>query len=1287
MNPRLPRPRPLQRALALAWCALALGSAWQPVQANPQGGVVVGGSATIAQPSPALTQVQQFSQNAVINWQSFSIGSGEAVRFTQPSPTASVLNRVVGNDPSRILGSLSANGRVYLVNQNGVFVGPDAQIDAAALVMSTADIRTDDFMAGRLDFTQAGRPGAKIVNEGRITARDGGLVALVAPGVENRGVISARLGQVVLGGAPAFSLDLLGDGMVNILLTPQGMQTITDASGKPLANYVDTTGRVTAEGGRIWIGAAQARGIVDSMVHIGGELRATRVAERGGEITLLGGDSLRVDGQILASSADGQGGHIAASAANIALGSSALLDASGANGGGSVLVGGNYQGKSPVPGADSTARTLDVARGARVQADATGTKGNGGQVVLWSDDATRFAGSVSARAGSAGGHGGLMEVSGKKQLAFEGTADASAPNGQAGTLLLDPGSLTVAASGSGSFTASGADSVVAAGTINSVLRTGTTVALRADDNITVDAQIDGRTLPGGPASASGGGLTLTAGGAVTVKAPIVLNDGALAVNSGSFAQADNNIIATLGDKPISITTTGDIASQYLLTSGTLSLTSTRGNITAGRPLGVRFEDGTALPLGGLSVSAALGTANLGSGLYVNGNATLGAGNLQLGDTIATGLLQVAGGSNFTLLGNAQVGGLRAGTDAAPLASFSMAGAADARGPQIDAGSQGVAVTANVVGALRGIRSAAGIGLDARGGDLTLARMESTGAGLVDVRSTGSIDLPANADIVSYGGTVALRAGTGHLETLGTIAVNSAAAPGAANAGNIVLSAGGDIGVRQLVGLGNTNISSSNGSVRLNQSLGGTNDKQPLLGSLFVSAGKDVITNGLNLAGAASGDGLRIEAGTTGGAGHIYVNDRVGVSSGDLRFGPARPVDDGSRSIVLRQGIYARTGKQDITFNVPVLADGSRILSDWQAILAAGQSEANLARIVDMVLLPGDGNTAAQGLLAAGGAYRVAYSDGKITGVCLSGAVCGPEYNYVMVPKIVISNQEVRSNVDDGVVRVGAGTGAVALDGYASAAIKFIVPMSADERRVELYTTSNTKYRKFENDYLNFTSSGEAVRITNLQMTPGLTLDFTTDNNNFVYENALPSVVEYIKSPRINMQDSDAVSVAVLLYPGAIGGSTIQDSAHTLPSGDIGFNSNSTPVGFVTPFSSSGPGLGLSAQILGALPPVSTAAAPPPSGLATAIDDSGNLLAATAAIESRAQRQDDLVCPGRDRLVIGRSAGDEVDLGATSALQGAPRPVFTTTYALGQVRGVPTADEAAIAGRPRASSCL
>jgi filamentous hemagglutinin family protein len=216
--------------------------------ANPTGGQVAAGSAEITQHG-ARMDINQASNRAVINWQSFNIDKGEHVNFNQPSRDASTLNRVISNDPSTILGHMTANGNIYLLNQNGIIVGKDAVINVGSLTASTANITNQDFMAGRTNFAEPGQADARIINNGNITVQQGGLVALVAPGVENNGVINARLGKIALASGDAFTLDLYGDQLINLTVTKDQLAQIPSADGKPLSHYVSNSGEITADGG------------------------------------------------------------------------------------------------------------------------------------------------------------------------------------------------------------------------------------------------------------------------------------------------------------------------------------------------------------------------------------------------------------------------------------------------------------------------------------------------------------------------------------------------------------------------------------------------------------------------------------------------------------------------------------------------------------------------------------------------------------------------------------------------------------------------------------------------------------------------------------------------------------------------------------------------------------------------------------------------------------------------------------------------------------------------------
>src|SRR5206468_7126312 len=198
-------------------------------------------------------------------WHTFNIGARESVRFNQPGSSSVVLNRVTGGlGPSEILGALTANGRVFLINRDGILFGPSSVVNTAGFLATTHDIRNADFMAGRYNFNIPGRPDASIVNAGSITATNGGFAALVAPGVRNSGTITATLGTVALASGNTFTLDLYGDRLIQLSPSDAIASKVIDVqTGKPLTSLVSNDGKLSANGGRVEITAAAARAIVD----------------------------------------------------------------------------------------------------------------------------------------------------------------------------------------------------------------------------------------------------------------------------------------------------------------------------------------------------------------------------------------------------------------------------------------------------------------------------------------------------------------------------------------------------------------------------------------------------------------------------------------------------------------------------------------------------------------------------------------------------------------------------------------------------------------------------------------------------------------------------------------------------------------------------------------------------------------------------------------------------------------------------------------------------------------
>ena len=470
--------------------APALGQSIAP-NAAPAGGVVVAGQVAISQ-GPGTTTIQQGSNRAAIDWQSFNVGSNQAVQFQQPSAAAWTLNRVNAPDPSVIAGRITANGGIAIVNQSGVVFTGTAQVNVGSLIASTANITNENFMGGRMVFDQPGRPGARIENQGSITVAERGMAALVAPGVSNSGTIHARLGRVALQGAEAFTLDLAGDGLLSIDVT-QAVRTTPNGSQALVTN----SGTIDAAGGSILISAHAASGLVEDLVRHTGRASAETVAGRTGQVAIRAeGGGVRVAGAVTATGGAGQrGGSVEIrGSSTTSLDATARVDVSGGSGGGTVNVGTTGVGRNQRMGS----RTR-VARGAVVRADAT-VAGSGGTIAVNAATTTEAEGSFSARGGPAGGDGGFVELSGQKGLTLDATVDVAAPLGRAGTLLLDPDSIEVVATGgdavpvdtAGLRVVAATDGVTGLTQIDAALVNGSgfaTVRLEATNDITFNAPV------------------------------------------------------------------------------------------------------------------------------------------------------------------------------------------------------------------------------------------------------------------------------------------------------------------------------------------------------------------------------------------------------------------------------------------------------------------------------------------------------------------------------------------------------------------------------------------------------------------------------------------------------------------------------------------------------------------------------------------------------------------------------------------------------------------------------
>lgn len=257
--------------ISLVVSALIAGSTIS--YAAPAGGEVVSGSASINQ-AGSITTINQATDRAAINWQSFNIAAHETVNFVQPSASSVMLNRVVGTSPSLIQGVMNANGQVFLLNPNGVLFSKDATINVGGIVASTLNITDANFQAGNYVFE--GNSQNSIINMGTITTTQGGYVAMMGKTVSNEGTIVATMGNVQMASGEKISLNLNGNSLVKLTID----QGTIDA-------LVENKGLIQSDGGQVYLTTQALNSILDGMVNNTGIIEAQTLNDVTGKVILF----------------------------------------------------------------------------------------------------------------------------------------------------------------------------------------------------------------------------------------------------------------------------------------------------------------------------------------------------------------------------------------------------------------------------------------------------------------------------------------------------------------------------------------------------------------------------------------------------------------------------------------------------------------------------------------------------------------------------------------------------------------------------------------------------------------------------------------------------------------------------------------------------------------------------------------------------------------------------------------------------------------------------------------
>jgi filamentous hemagglutinin family protein len=499
--------------------------------------------------------------NLFHSFQEFGLDAGETANFLANPHLNTIFGRVMGGNPSLINGLIQVTGgnaNLYLMNPAGIVFGQNAQLNVPADFMVTT--ATGIGFGENLWFNAFGtneyqqlvgnpqqfifdvsQPGS-IVNAGNLAVSQGQSLTLLGGTVINTGELTAPGGRITISAIP-------GSHRVKISQAGQllslEVEPLVNSSGEvipftplDLAELLTGTEENLETG--VEVDSAETVKLTDSELILPNETDVTIISGTI-DVSQIGNAGTPVGAHVYAPS-PATGGEINIIGKTVGL-ISANIDASGTNNGGTIRIGGDYQGAGIIPNADITL----VNENSTIKADAV-TAGDGGTVIIWADEQTAFYGNISTRGGHNSGNGGFVEISSQQQLAFDGFVDVSSSAGEAGQLLLDPTSVIIGTSGtndtalddnqilsgdgSGSF-------LISANSLLTALNSGD-VSIAASKNIDIVSDIN---------SSSSNNLLFEAafinldasvylnGGNITFEAPVILRS-SQTVSTGSTVGGD-----------------------------------------------------------------------------------------------------------------------------------------------------------------------------------------------------------------------------------------------------------------------------------------------------------------------------------------------------------------------------------------------------------------------------------------------------------------------------------------------------------------------------------------------------------------------------------------------------------------------------------------------------------------------------------------------------------------------------------------------------------------------------
>ncbi|NGX32016.1 MAG: Heme/hemopexin-binding protein [Candidatus Anoxychlamydiales bacterium] len=613
-------------------------------------------------------EIKSFDDNVIINWDKFNINENEIINFVQPHDYSCVLNRIIGQTKTTILGSLLSNGKVFLINPNGIIIGKNAQIDVDSFFASTLDLKEVDFNFDNEMFLES-HLDTSIINLGKINAKND--VYLISKTIKNKSQIESSCGDINL--IASTKVLIKPEGNNNIFILSEDKEIPKEEVGINNSGLLKGVKIKLISNGNIYANAIKHTGKIES----------NGIKNINGEVYLVAKDGLiqtKKNAQLIAKNENSTGGQVNILADEIRLEGNTLIDVSSKLGEGEVNIGGGYQGKDQ---RFFNSQMTSVSENVKINSDAI-INGNGGKVILWSDGWTSFLGDISSRGGSENGDGGFIEVSGLKNLIYRGRVNTKALNGKTGTLLLDPSDITIsaAATSNGAFDGgSPTDTFTPTAATANILNTDLTLALDAA-NVVIDTT--STSLSSGDisftalytytsAGTAGGSLTLNADNDININSALILTFDVsslanLNFNAGNDILIDadlnvdnaNNITMIAGnDFTISTTNTFDcdnVSSIQLTAGATFTIansgTGTPGNIdfSLSDNLGITANDITILGqidnsfIGDLSLTA---TNDINIGPSTNDSS---GANVQSRVSTNTGTISVVAGNDLILTG-------------------------------------------------------------------------------------------------------------------------------------------------------------------------------------------------------------------------------------------------------------------------------------------------------------------------------------------------------------------------------------------------------------------------------------------------------------------------------------------------------------------------------------------------------------------------------------------------------------------------------------------------------------